>query len=128
VLVEAALGHARLGDDGVDRDPGQVSGSQQALARTAEGGRTLTGLWRSFTTPEHDLRSRAAELTSPTLIVWGKKDIVIPLRAGRATHDAIAGSRLEILDTGHVVFSSDPAGFLAIVEPFLESVSAHRKA
>ena len=54
-----------------------------ATARTAEGVRTATGLWRSFATPEHDLRGRAAELTAPTLIVWGKKDIVIPLSAGR---------------------------------------------
>jgi pimeloyl-ACP methyl ester carboxylesterase len=61
--------------------------------------------------------------------VWGKKDIVIPVSGGRATHDAIPGSRLEILDTGHVVFSSDPGGFLAVAEPFLRSidrrVSAH---
>jgi pimeloyl-ACP methyl ester carboxylesterase len=94
-----------------------------AATRTAEGSRTLTGLWRSFATPGHDLRGRATELTAPTLIVWGRNDIAIPLRAGRATHDAIPGSRFEILNTGHVVFSSDPTGFLAIVEPFLESVS-----
>jgi hypothetical protein len=48
------------------------------------------------------------------------------LRGGYATHDAIAGSRLEVLDTGHVVFSSDPRGFLAVAEPFLESVSLRR--
>ncbi|WAJ42752.1 alpha/beta hydrolase [Mycobacterium sp. Aquia_216] len=96
--------------------------------RTPEGARTLTGLWRSFATPEHDLRSRATELTAPTLIVWGKKDIAIPVRAARATHDAIRGSRLEVLSTGHVVFSSDPAGFLAIVEPFLESVTSRLRA
>ncbi len=95
-----------------------------AATKTAEGIRTETGLWRSFATPEHDLRSRAAELTAPTLIVWGKKDIAIPLRAGRATRDAIPGSRLEVLDTGHVVFSSDPQGFLAIAEPFLRRVSS----
>ncbi|OMC49110.1 alpha/beta hydrolase [Mycobacterium sp. IS-1264] len=95
-----------------------------AAAKTAEGVRLATGLWRSFPAPAHDLRSRAADLTAPTLIVWGKKDIAIPLRAGRATHDAIGGSRLEILDTGHVVFSSDPDGFLAVAEPFLESVTA----
>jgi hypothetical protein len=45
------------------------------------------------------------------------------LRGGYATHDAIPGSRLEVLDTGHVVFSSDPHGFLAVAEPFLESVT-----
>jgi pimeloyl-ACP methyl ester carboxylesterase len=104
----------------------EISKRAIAATKTAEGIRIETGLWRSFATPEHDLRSRAAELTAPTLIVWGKKDIAIPLRAGRATHDAIRGSRLEILDTGHVVFSSDPDGFLAVAEPFLESVSLRR--
>ena len=104
----------------------EISKRAIAAAKTADGIRIETGLWRSFATPEHDLRSRAAELTAPTLIVWGKKDIAIPLRAGRATHDAIRGSRFEILDTGHVVFSSDPDGFLAIAEPFLQSVSLRR--
>lgn len=93
-----------------------------AAARTDEGVRVVTGLWRSFATPGHDLRGRAAELTAPTLIVWGKQDIA-PLRAGRATHEAIAGSRFEVFDTGHVAFSSDPDGFLAVAEPFLESVA-----
>ncbi len=31
-----------------------------AATKTAEGIRTETGLWRSFATPEHDLRSRAS--------------------------------------------------------------------
>jgi pimeloyl-ACP methyl ester carboxylesterase len=101
----------------------QIIERATAVAKTPEGVRVGAGLWRSFATPGHDLRSRAGELSAPTLIVWGKKDIAIPLSAGRATHDAIRGSRLEILDTGHVVFSSDPDGFLAIAEPFLESVA-----
>jgi pimeloyl-ACP methyl ester carboxylesterase len=104
----------------------EISARAIAKAKTAEGIRTGTALWRSFATPAHDLRGRAAELNVPTLIVWGKKDIAIPLRAGHATHDAIRGSRLEILDTGHVVFSSDPHGFLAVAEPFLESVALRR--
>jgi hypothetical protein len=41
-------------------------------------------------------------------------------------HQAIRDSRLEILDTGHVVFSSDPQGFLAVAEPFLQSVALRR--
>lgn len=101
----------------------QITRRAIAKARTAEGARTGAALWRSFATPGHDLRSRAAGLSAPTLIVWGKKDIAIPLRAGRATRHALLGSQLEILDTGHVVFSSDPSGFLAVAEPFLESVS-----
>jgi len=101
----------------------QIIERATAAAKTQQGIRIGTGLWRSFATPEHDLRSRAAELSAPTLIVWGKKDIAIPLSAGRATHDSIRGSRLEILDTGHVAFSSDPDGFLAVAEPFLQSLS-----
>ena len=97
-----------------------------AKAKTADGLRTAAALWRSFATPGHDLRGRAAELTVPTLIVWGRKDTAISLRAGYATRDAIPGSRLEILDTGHVVFSSDPQGFLAVAEPFLASVASRR--
>jgi len=94
-----------------------------AVAKTPDGLRVGTGLWRSFATPAHDLRSRAGELSAPTLIVWGKQDIAIPLSAGRATHKAIPGSQFETLDTGHVVFSSDPEGFLAVAEPFLQSVA-----
>ncbi|OBH01897.1 MULTISPECIES: alpha/beta fold hydrolase [unclassified Mycobacterium] len=94
-----------------------------AVAKTPEGIRTGAALWRSFATPAHDLRGRAGELSAPTLVVWGEKDIAIPLSAGRATRAAISGSRLETFDTGHVVFSSDPDGFLAVVEPFLQSVT-----
>jgi pimeloyl-ACP methyl ester carboxylesterase len=97
-----------------------------AQAKTAEGARTGAALWRSFASPEHDLRPRADMVTAPTLIVCGKRDIAIPLSAGSATQRAIRESQLEILDTGHVVFSSDPAGFLAIAAPFIESVGQPR--
>src|SRR4029079_15731932 len=35
----------------------------------------------------------------PTLIVWGDRDHIIPVDQGRATHEAIPGSRLEIFDS-----------------------------
>lgn len=96
-----------------------------ARARTDGGMRTGAALWRSFGRPEHDLRPRAAQLRAPTLIVRGTKDIGLPPRAGCATHAAIAGSRLEVLDTGHMPFSSDPRAFLSLVMPFLERASRH---
>jgi pimeloyl-ACP methyl ester carboxylesterase len=95
-----------------------------ARARTAEGAATVAGLWRSFATPGHDLRGRAAELTAPTLLVWGSRDLALPMRAGRATHRALPAADLVALPTGHVVFASDPAGFLAHVLPFVERVAA----
>jgi pimeloyl-ACP methyl ester carboxylesterase len=93
-----------------------------ARARTPEGAALAASMWRSFATPEHDLREQAGSLSAPTQIVWGKKDKAAPLRAGRATHQLLPHSELEILDTGHVVFSSEPEAFLRVVEPFLASL------
>ncbi len=94
---------------------------ERALARahTREGVVLTAALWRSFASPEYDLRPHADRITAPCLIVWGSKDTAIPMRFGHATAAAIPGSRLEVLPTGHVAFSSDPDGFLAIAAPFL---------
>src|SRR6201992_2224227 len=83
---------------------------ERALARahTREGVVLTAALWRSFAAPEHNLRPYADRITAPCLIVWGSKDTVALMRFGRATAAAIPGSRLEVLSTGHVVFSSDP--------------------
>jgi len=90
-----------------------------ARARTREGVALAASLWRSFAAPEHNLLPHADRITAPCLIIWGSKDTVALMRFGRATAAAIPGSRLEVLPTGHVVFSSDPVGFLAIAAPFL---------
>jgi len=94
---------------------------ERALARahTREGVVLTAALWRSFASPEYDLRPHADRITAPCLIIWGSKDTAIPIRFGHATAAAIPGSRLEALPTGHVAFSSDPDGFLAIAAPFL---------
>lgn len=94
-----------------------------ALARTPAGIETAASVWRSFSEPAHDLRDRAHLITAPTLVVWGTKDIAIPARVGRATQEAITGSTLHEMPTGHVVFSSAPAEFLDLVLPFLASVA-----
>jgi len=91
-------------------------------ARTADGVELAAALWRSFAAPEANLQTRADQISPPTLIVWGSKDAAIPLRFGRATHRAIPGSRLEVLPTGHLPFSSQPQRFLDVVGPFLAQV------
>jgi pimeloyl-ACP methyl ester carboxylesterase len=90
-----------------------------ARARTRDGVVLTAALWRSFAEPDYDLRPYADRITAPCLVVWGSKDTAIPMRLGRSTAAAIPGARLEVLPTGHVPFSSDPAGFLAIAAPFL---------
>ena len=98
-----------------------------ARAKTTDGARTAAALWASFTDPGHDLRDRAAQITAPVLITWGTKDLTAPRRWGEAAHAAIPGSRFETLPTGHVVFSSDPAAWLAMVLPFVDAAHGVRK-
>ncbi len=90
-----------------------------ARAHTREGVALTAALWRSFAAPEHNLCPHADRITAPCLIIWGSKDTAGPMRVGRLTAARIPGSRLEALPTGHVVFSSDPDGFLAVAAPFL---------
>jgi pimeloyl-ACP methyl ester carboxylesterase len=98
-----------------------------ARAKTADGARTAAALWKSFTEPGHDLRSRAAQISAPVLITWGAKDLTAPLRWGESVHTAIPGSRFEALPTGHVVFSSEPESWLEKVLPFVETAHGVRK-
>jgi len=96
-----------------------------ARARTDQGVALAAALWRSFAAREANLRPEAGRIAVPSLIVWGSKDTAIPLRYGRGTQSAIPGSKLEVLDTGHLPFSSRSQEFLGVVEPFLaEAFSA----
>jgi pimeloyl-ACP methyl ester carboxylesterase len=89
------------------------------------GARVAATLWRSFAEPSYYLPG--GEIQAPTLVVWGTGDPILPPSVARATQAAIPGSRLELLDTGHVVFASDPAAFLAVAMPFLDAVTAQQQ-
>jgi pimeloyl-ACP methyl ester carboxylesterase len=95
-----------------------------ATTRGEPGLRTVSQLWRSFASPEHDLRREAGTIAAPTLVVWGRRDPVIPLRIGRHIAASIPGARLVEFDTGHVPQTGEPEGFAAELVPFAESAFA----
>jgi len=65
----------------------------------------------------------AAQL--PTLIVWGDRDDVIPVRHAEVAHQAIPGSQLVILEgVGHFPHLQAPDRFVAAVSEFLDSTVA----
>lgn len=92
------------------------------LAKTDTGAGIAASLFKSFLDPSYDLRASAGEIKAPTLLIWGKRDVVVPLKAGYDTQRAISGSRLEQLDAGHVVFASKPDSFLDLVEAFIRDL------
>jgi pimeloyl-ACP methyl ester carboxylesterase len=80
-----------------------------ATTRTDPGLQAVTEIWNSFGFPEHDLRGEADRIVAPTLVVWGRHDPVLPLSAGETTQNLIPGSRLLVIDSGHLPHTTDPA-------------------
>jgi len=93
-----------------------------AARRRAGYADVVGAVWRSFARPESDLRGEAQAIRCPALLVWGARDPVVPLAAGRTAARTISGARLAVLETGHTPFVEDPEGFLGHVEPFLAGV------
>jgi pimeloyl-ACP methyl ester carboxylesterase len=57
----------------------------------------------------------------PVQIIWGTKDVVVPVQHARMAHAAMPGSRLELFEgSGHFPFHDDPARFIDIVQRFIE--------
>lgn len=88
-------------------------------ARSTEHVAVNAALWRSFMTPEHDLRKRAAGIRVPTLLVWGRDDPVIALDRGELAVRTIPNAKLVVLPTGHMPFAEHPRAFMEVVAAFL---------
>ncbi|HEX3911532.1 MAG TPA: alpha/beta hydrolase [Solirubrobacteraceae bacterium] len=97
-----------------------------ATTRRDPGLQAVSELWRSFASPEHDLRAEAASIATPTLLIWGKHDPVIPARIGKRLAARIPDSRLLLLDSGHVPHTTDPERVAAELTRFAETVAAKR--
>jgi pimeloyl-ACP methyl ester carboxylesterase len=57
----------------------------------------------------------------PTLIVWGRRDPLIPVAHSEFAHQSMPGSRLEIFEeAGHFPHLDEPVRFAAVLRDFLE--------
>jgi pimeloyl-ACP methyl ester carboxylesterase len=75
---------------------------------------------------EYDFRDRLADIGCPTLVIWGEKDMVIPVRDADYYVDTIKGSRKILMeDTGHVAMAERPVTFNNHLEEFLTYAVKH---
>ncbi len=73
---------------------------------------------------EFDATARLGQIKVPTLIVAGRDDTITPPAQSEALHQAIAGSRLHVIDgAGHTVPSEKPDEFHQAVDEFLRGLS-----
>ena len=55
----------------------------------------------------------------PTMLLWGDRDSVVPVRHAHRALEAMPGARLEIFEgAGHFPFHADPARFVALIQEF----------
>jgi pimeloyl-ACP methyl ester carboxylesterase len=126
VRVASRVGAAllRLFDTALGRDAEEILAVFDALPNTEARRAILSTLrsgvdWRGQVITMLD-RAYLAEGV-PTLIIWGRRDAIIPLGHGRLAHAAIPGSDLEIFDeAGHFPHHTDPARFASVVRRFVE--------
>jgi pimeloyl-ACP methyl ester carboxylesterase len=56
----------------------------------------------------------------PTLLIWGEDDRIIPVAHGYAAHEAVPGSRLEVLaGVGHFPHVEAPTAVVDILDDFI---------
>jgi pimeloyl-ACP methyl ester carboxylesterase len=58
----------------------------------------------------------------PVQLIWGDRDVVIPVSHARMAHAAMPGSELEIFaGSGHFPFHDDPDRFVEVVQRFIDA-------
>jgi len=63
---------------------------------------------------------KLVKVRAPTLIIWGRDDLLIPMAMGEQLHQGIAGSQMIVMDgTGHIPMVGKPAEFNEAVSKFL---------
>jgi pimeloyl-ACP methyl ester carboxylesterase len=68
----------------------------------------------------YPIRDRLGDIAAPTLIVWGARDLLVPVRDAWEFGELIPQSRVVVYeDTGHVAMFERPDAFNALVEEFL---------
>jgi pimeloyl-ACP methyl ester carboxylesterase len=69
---------------------------------------------------DYDFRDRLPEIRVPTLIVWGEKDSILPVRDAQEFERLIPDSRKVVMqDTGHIAMAERPGAFNDLMMEFL---------
>lgn len=76
----------------------------------------------SFKSGPPFLDDRLKDIKTPTLVIWGKQDKMIPLETGKRFAGDIPGARLAVIDNaGHLPQIEQPAAFSRAVKGFVKS-------
>jgi pimeloyl-ACP methyl ester carboxylesterase len=92
-------------------------GAKKALLAALRSGINLGGQRANLV---NSVLNRLSALTAPTLVVWGKKDRIIPVAHAQIAVNKVPGARLEIFERcGHMPQLEQPEKFNKLVLDFL---------
>ena len=83
-------------------------------------------LWEPYMR-SHTLRALLRGIATPTRLVWGREDKIIPLNACHLYQKAIKGAQAKVLDEcGHMPEMEKPEEFVRTVLDFLDAPARNR--
>ena len=98
------------------RDAGRIASDPQRRA-------VFSAVWRSFTEPDHDLRTLRAPAV-PTMLCWGRWDPVLPRLTDGRRAARVLQTPLRTYPSGHEPYAELPDRWHHDVEAFLQTVPA----
>lgn len=101
--------------------PSDIDRAYAELSRRG-GARAMVKLSRSARS-DH-LGDRLGQIKTPTMLIWGKQDVVTPPETAREFHEKISGSKLVWLDRcGHAPMMEYPEAFAEHMGMFLDGLA-----
>lgn len=78
-------------------------------------------LWRNAVDLLNDsVQDSLPLIRARTLIIWGERDVLVPLTLGQLLREALPGSRLEVIErAGHIVMVDAPQRFNRLLLDFM---------
>jgi 4,5:9,10-diseco-3-hydroxy-5,9,17-trioxoandrosta-1(10),2-diene-4-oate hydrolase len=93
-----------------------LPGNQEAMLATLRNLANLRGIRDEVLVP---IRDNLGRITSPTLVVWGQQDSLMPVDHAQVAQSGIPGAKVHVLDRcGHMPQMEHPEAFNALVREF----------
>jgi 4,5:9,10-diseco-3-hydroxy-5,9,17-trioxoandrosta-1(10),2-diene-4-oate hydrolase len=94
-----------------------LPGNQESMLATLRSLANLRGMRDEVLAP---IRENMGRIASPTLVVWGQQDSLMPVDHARVAQAGIPGAQVHIFDPcGHMPQMEHPTEFNALVSEFL---------
>jgi pimeloyl-ACP methyl ester carboxylesterase len=121
-LTPADIARLSYHDPSVFRiDPALLTEAGQAIVA---GNRAALATYGGTSMVDPGLAGRLADVTVPTLVLWGDSDQIVVPDYGRAFAAAIPGARFQLLtDTGHVPQVETPEPLADAIRDFADSIA-----